>query len=110
MSVSFRSTKAEDVKTGDVLMQVDEGKRRTEFYYYRAYTVFVGELVDEVRDGQGNLLGKRRHDGVEIFWQPFDPNDKPFNMRYHRLAQLDIATSKVESLSDLILSEDHDEE
>jgi hypothetical protein len=109
MATTFATTKAESIKTGDVMRQVDEHKTHTDFYHYRAETVFIGDLVDAIHDADGTFLGNRITDGVEIKWTPLE-DGKPFTSRYSRAAIVDIATTPVTNINQLITHEEHSEE
>lgn len=102
----FKTTKAEDVKVGDVEQQLVEEKRKYVYYYYRAESVFVGDKVEPLHDGiTGEFVGNRTTNCVEIVWKPLNYDGKTFTTRYHPLATLDVA-SNLEDISDLVQEED----
>jgi hypothetical protein len=105
----FKATRACEVKLDDVMMQVDEHKRKTIYDYYRAHSIFSGELVTPITNLEGVLVGQRVEYGVEIVWKSLGEL-KDFTMRYHPNAILDIADSPVADVSDLIKTEQHEEE
>jgi hypothetical protein len=109
MTKIFRRTEAKDIKVGDVQQQMDEQNRRCVYYYYKAESVFIGDIVDPIHDPlSGAFIGNRVTNGVEIKWTPLSYDGKSFTSRYHQLATLDIA-SDVTDVSELIQEEEGEE-
>ena len=109
MTTLFKTTKAEDVKVGDVEMQLVEEKRKYVYYYYRAESVFVGEIKEPIYDYLSNqYIGDRILNCVEIVWLPLNYEGKRFTNRYHPSVTLDIA-SNLENVDDLIQEENGDD-
>ena len=87
----FKSTESKDVRVGDVWMQLDEQKHTLLYYYFRAESVVMGDLVDAIHDPMtGKFVGNRITNCVEIQWMPLSWDGKPLTLRYHQSARLDI--------------------
>ena len=106
---SFRSQFADTVKVGDLMRQVEETKLETYFDYFRATSVFIGDVeIPIVIDGVfiGNKIDR---DVVQIEWSPVK-SGKPFIMRYTRNAGVEIATTPVTDVDSLVTYVEHSEE
>ena len=106
---SFRSQFADTVKVGDLMRQVEENKLETYFDYFRATSVFIGDVeIPIVIDGVfiGNKIDR---DVVQIEWSPVK-SGKPFTMRYTRNAGVEIATTAVEDVYGLVTYVEYSEE
>lgn len=108
--VSFKNTQAQDIKTGDLMRQVEEHKRHSDFYHFTATSVFRGDLAIPIHDGNGVYLGDRiDKDVVIIEWTPIQEG-RPFTERYHPQATVEIATQPVADHSQLLTQEEYAEE
>lgn len=106
---SFRSQFADTVKVGDLMRQVEENKLETYFDYFRATSVFIGDVeIPVVIDGVfiGNKIDR---DVVQIEWSPVK-SGKQFTMRYTRTATVEISTTPVTDIDSLVTYVEHSEE
>lgn len=88
----FKPTESKDVRVGDVWMQLDEQKHTLLYYYFRAESVHMGDLVDAIHDPMtGKFVGNRITNCVEIQWTPLSWEGKPLTQRYTPSARIDIA-------------------
>ena len=106
---SFRSQFADTVKVGDLMRQVEENKLETYFDYFRATSVFIGDVEIPIHI-DGVFLGNRiDRDVVQIEWSPVK-SGRPFTMRYTRTATVEIATTPVTDVDSLVTYVEHSEE
>jgi hypothetical protein len=109
-NIYFKTVPADSIKVGDLMRQVEEDKRHTDFYHFRATSVFVGDLQIPVFGPDGIFIGNRvDKDVVEIEWTPIELT-RSFKAKYYRTAPVEIATTAVEDTTQLITSTEHSEE
>jgi hypothetical protein len=109
-NIYFKTVPAESIKVGDLMRQVEEDKRHTDFYHFRATSVFIGDLQIPVFGPDGIFIGNRvDKDVVEIEWTPIELT-RSFKTKYYRTAPVEIATTAVEDTTQLITSTEHSEE
>jgi hypothetical protein len=102
----FKSTESKDIRVGDVWQSLDENHNRLFYYYFRAESVSMGDIVDAIHDPMtGKFVGNRVTNCVEIKWMPLSYEGNALTLRYHQLARLDIA-SGLTDVSDLIQEEE----
>jgi hypothetical protein len=107
---TFKYCEADTIKVGDIMRQCDENKTHTYFDHYKATSVYIGDLIRPIYDGNGTFIGDRiEKDIVEIEWHPLEKG-KPFKMRYVRQARIEIATDANLDPATLLLVEEHQEE
>lgn len=98
------------IVVGDLMRQVDEQKRRSVFYHYRAASVFVGDIASPIHDLEGKYIGDRvDRDVVRIEWQPVEPG-KSFSMVYHPKAVIEVAAIPGVDVTELLSHEDYQDE
>ena len=109
-NIYFKSVPADTIKVGDVMRLVEEDKRHTDYYHFRAASVFIGDIEFPVFNGDGTFAGNAvDRDVVEIEWIPLELA-KSFKRKYFRTAQVEIATQPIEDITQLITSTEHNEE
>ena len=101
----FKTTKAQDVKVGDVLMIMSQEKNKIFYEYHRAKAVFVGTVADAIYDLEGKYVGDRTINCVEIEWLPLSYVGKSRTNRYDFAVTLDVAVDVI-NVSDLVQEED----
>ena len=102
----FKTTQSKDVRVGDVEVIMDIQKHTVVYYYYRAESVLIGDIVDAIHDPMtGKFVGNRVTNCVEIKWMPLSYEGKAFTTRYHQSARLDIARGVVD-VNDLVKEEE----
>jgi hypothetical protein len=109
-NIYFKTVPADSIKVGDLMRQAEEDKRHTDFYHFRATSVFIGDIEFPVFNGDGTFAGNAvDRDVVEIEWTPIEL-EKSFKRKYFRTAPVEIATTPVEDTTQLITSTEHTEE
>ena len=99
--ITFRNSAADTIKVGDLMRRVEETETHTHFDYYRATSVFIGDVQIPVHDGNGVFIGNAiDRDVVQIEWVPTTAG-RAFTMRYTRNAQIEIATGQVDDVATL---------
>jgi hypothetical protein len=102
----FKPRESKDIRVGDVWQSLDENPNRLSYYYFRAESVRMGDILDAIHDPMtGKFVGNRVTNCVEITWVPLSYQGNAITFRYHQLARLDIA-SDVLDVDDLIQEEE----
>lgn len=99
--ITFKNRAADTIQVGDLMRRVEETDTHTHFDYYRATSVFIGDVQIPVHDGNGVFIGNAvDRNVVQIEWMPATFG-RAFTMRYARNTNIEIATGQVDDVANL---------